>query len=144
MSNNADLPVTGVLVCGHVFHADCLEKVVLPYALKHDPPCPECEKPKKPPPVKSNMLLGFSSLKEPIKNKLSKIAPQEKRALTSVDIDKEKRATSSFRERGFFHRSTSKKQASPQMRSSKELPSQSLLCSKKFGSPAQVSPENQS
>ncbi|KAF6154636.1 hypothetical protein GIB67_000520 [Kingdonia uniflora] len=36
-----DMPVTGVLPCHHVFHAECLEKSV-PKTQNHDPPCPLC------------------------------------------------------------------------------------------------------
>ncbi|KAJ0988540.1 hypothetical protein J5N97_006896 [Dioscorea zingiberensis] len=40
---NGDMPVTGVLSCWHVFHAECLERTT-PKTQKHDPPCPLCEK----------------------------------------------------------------------------------------------------
>lgn len=36
-----DLPVVGVLVCGHAFHADCLEKTD-PDTSRSNPPCPQC------------------------------------------------------------------------------------------------------
>ncbi|KAH7442817.1 hypothetical protein KP509_02G003700 [Ceratopteris richardii] len=38
---NKDLPVVGILECGHVYHAECLERAT-PDALSHDPPCPKC------------------------------------------------------------------------------------------------------
>lgn len=38
-----DLPVTGVLPCCHVYHAECLERTT-PKGQKHDPPCPVCDK----------------------------------------------------------------------------------------------------
>ncbi|XP_042498032.1 uncharacterized protein LOC122076672 [Macadamia integrifolia] len=38
---NGDMPVTGVLSCLHVFHADCLEQTT-PETQKLDPPCPQC------------------------------------------------------------------------------------------------------
>ncbi|KAF5182337.1 RING/U-box superfamily protein [Thalictrum thalictroides] len=38
---SGDMPVTGVLSCRHVFHADCLEQST-PKMQKHDPPCPVC------------------------------------------------------------------------------------------------------
>ncbi|GAB2280258.1 hypothetical protein Dimus_014900 [Dionaea muscipula] len=38
---SGDMPVTGVLACCHVFHAECLEQTT-PKARKSDPPCPLC------------------------------------------------------------------------------------------------------
>lgn len=38
-----DMPVTGVLSCRHVFHAECLEQTTLK-TQKSDPPCPLCPK----------------------------------------------------------------------------------------------------
>ncbi|OVA12190.1 zinc finger protein [Macleaya cordata] len=40
---NGDMPVTGVLSCCHVFHADCLEQTT-PKMQKQDPPCPLCSR----------------------------------------------------------------------------------------------------
>ncbi|KAM6571070.1 hypothetical protein CsatA_015150 [Cannabis sativa] len=40
---SGDMPVTGVLSCYHVFHAECLEQTT-PKACKSDPPCPLCLK----------------------------------------------------------------------------------------------------
>ncbi|GAB4840033.1 hypothetical protein Ancab_020742 [Ancistrocladus abbreviatus] len=40
---SGDMPVTGVLSCRHVFHAECLEQTT-PKARKNDPPCPLCLK----------------------------------------------------------------------------------------------------
>ncbi|KAJ4915741.1 RING/U-box superfamily protein [Raphanus sativus] len=42
---NRDMPVTGVLPCQHVFHAECLEGST-PKAHRSDPPCPICIKQK--------------------------------------------------------------------------------------------------
>lgn len=36
-----DMPVAGILPCGHVFHADCLEHIT-PETHIHEPPCPLC------------------------------------------------------------------------------------------------------
>lgn len=36
-----DFPPSGVLSCGHVYHADCLDQTI-PESQKHDPPCPSC------------------------------------------------------------------------------------------------------
>ncbi|XP_071716665.1 uncharacterized protein [Rutidosis leptorrhynchoides] len=38
-----DMPVTGVLSCRHVFHAECLDQTT-PKVRKGDPPCPVCSK----------------------------------------------------------------------------------------------------
>jgi len=39
--NAHDLGVVAVLLCGHVYHADCLDSLT-PEAEKYDPPCPVC------------------------------------------------------------------------------------------------------
>lgn len=147
---NIDLPVVGVLVCGHVFHADCLDKAV-PETLRHDPPCPQCDQLKNAHET-IHILSGldtFKAAREPIKSKLSKIGPQlwkksflSAKSSSAMEPEREKGPVSSSGERGFLHRSLSKRQFSFRMKSSKDVSSQSL-CSKKFSSPAQVSPENQ-
>ncbi|KAG8366365.1 hypothetical protein BUALT_Bualt17G0072200 [Buddleja alternifolia] len=40
---SGDMPVSGVLSCRHVFHAECLDQTT-PKARKSDPPCPICVK----------------------------------------------------------------------------------------------------
>ncbi|KAL5981257.1 hypothetical protein ACLOJK_029178 [Asimina triloba] len=40
---SGDMPVSGVLPCCHVYHAECLEQTT-PKTIKHDPPCPLCMK----------------------------------------------------------------------------------------------------
>ncbi|KAH9626174.1 hypothetical protein KSS87_017698, partial [Heliosperma pusillum] len=40
---SGEMPVTGVLFCGHVFHAECLEQTT-PKSHKSDPLCPICTK----------------------------------------------------------------------------------------------------
>ncbi|KAI3907675.1 hypothetical protein MKW98_016319 [Papaver atlanticum] len=40
---NGDMPVTGVLSCSHVFHADCLDQST-PKMQKQDPTCPLCSR----------------------------------------------------------------------------------------------------
>ncbi|XP_024991688.1 uncharacterized protein LOC112525694 isoform X2 [Cynara cardunculus var. scolymus] len=40
---SGDMPVTGVLSCRHVFHAECLDQTT-PKVRKSDPPCPVCAK----------------------------------------------------------------------------------------------------
>eukprot|EP00252_Welwitschia_mirabilis_P012799 TRINITY_DN2832_c0_g2_i1.p1 TRINITY_DN2832_c0_g2~~TRINITY_DN2832_c0_g2_i1.p1 ORF type:complete len:408 (-),score=52.19 TRINITY_DN2832_c0_g2_i1:296-1519(-) len=41
MVRTGDMPVSAVLCCGHVYHAECLEQATS-QADKHDPPCPLC------------------------------------------------------------------------------------------------------
>ncbi|KAJ7943449.1 RING/U-box superfamily protein [Quillaja saponaria] len=38
---SGDMPISGVLSCCHVFHAECLEQIT-PKTRKNDPPCPLC------------------------------------------------------------------------------------------------------
>ncbi|KAG6486146.1 uncharacterized protein LOC122008586 [Zingiber officinale] len=40
---STDMPVTGILPCHHVFHADCLEETT-PKSQINEPPCPVCPK----------------------------------------------------------------------------------------------------
>ncbi|XP_077213459.1 RING/U-box superfamily protein [Tasmannia lanceolata] len=40
---SGDMPITGVLSCRHVYHAECLDQIT-PKTQKHDPPCPLCTK----------------------------------------------------------------------------------------------------
>ncbi|CAI9761799.1 unnamed protein product [Fraxinus pennsylvanica] len=35
------MPVTGIVLCSHAFHAECLDQIT-PKACKNDPPCPIC------------------------------------------------------------------------------------------------------
>ncbi|XP_068643000.1 uncharacterized protein [Aristolochia californica] len=41
IARSGDMPVTSVLSCCHVYHAECLEQTT-PKTQKHDPPCPVC------------------------------------------------------------------------------------------------------
>ena len=69
-----DLPPTvAVLVCGHVFHGDCLEKSTLDVS-KRDPPCPLCARTEN---VASKAFLlkldgGVRGTMESLRNKLAK------------------------------------------------------------------------
>ncbi|GAA0157638.1 hypothetical protein LIER_14865 [Lithospermum erythrorhizon] len=40
-SSSGELSIVAVLVCGHVYHADCLEQGTC-HEDRHDPPCPLC------------------------------------------------------------------------------------------------------
>ena len=71
---STDLPIVSVLCCGHVFHADCLEKSI-PDVLKRDPPCPVCEVIESETHSKAfllNKLDGMKGAMEPFRNKLAK------------------------------------------------------------------------
>lgn len=54
---SGDMPITGVLSCRHVFHADCLDQTT-PKTRKNDPPCPLCVKPEE-----ENLNLPFTKLR---------------------------------------------------------------------------------
>ena len=41
IGSSSDLSVVAVLVCGHVYHADCLEQKTSQEE-QMDPPCPTC------------------------------------------------------------------------------------------------------
>ena len=41
LSSSNELSVVAVLVCGHVYHADCLEQRTS-FDERHDPPCVVC------------------------------------------------------------------------------------------------------
>ncbi|KZV27441.1 hypothetical protein F511_02550 [Dorcoceras hygrometricum] len=41
-NSSSELSVVGVLVCGHVYHANCLERKTVPEDMQ-DPPCPLCK-----------------------------------------------------------------------------------------------------
>ncbi|KAI5061629.1 hypothetical protein GOP47_0024134 [Adiantum capillus-veneris] len=140
---NRDLPVIGVLACGHVFHADCLEKDV-PETLKHDPPCPQCDQ-YKDASGKATSSAGVESVKVgniSLKTKFPKFGPQLwKRSLSSSKLNSSRqpgKGGSDVREKGFFQRSLSRKQFPFLARGVKDSGS-----SRKVSSPAQVSPENQ-
>lgn len=58
-----DLPVSGVLPCHHVFHAECLEQISSKLQ-KHEPPCPVCTKLEEDQRLLNNRLgSGFPRLK---------------------------------------------------------------------------------
>lgn len=149
MLGNNDYPVVGVLVCGHVYHAECLEKAV-PDSLKHDPPCPQCEKieiTNSKAPIQDG-LDGVKGTSEAFKSKLSRFTSQFQRNVKSsplVEADGRKGAGGPpvpTGEKRIFPRSLSKRQFSFRGKSSKDSSAQSSG-SKKSSSPAQVSPENQ-
>lgn len=153
MLGSNDLPVVSVLVCGHVYHADCLEKAV-PDSLRLDPPCPQCDQMenvnlKAPLQFETDGVKGTS---EPFKRKLSRIGPQFQRKsflsgkpYSLVDADGRKGSVSlsaSNGEKMFFPRSFSKKQFSFRGKSGRDS-SALTIGSKKTSSPAQVTPDNQ-
>ena len=63
--NAQELAVVAVLLCGHVYHADCLDSITTE-AEKYDPPCPVCTHGEK-----CSVKL-FGKLESKIKNKIPK------------------------------------------------------------------------
>ncbi|XP_042483963.1 uncharacterized protein LOC122064324 isoform X1 [Macadamia integrifolia] len=61
-----DMPVTGVLSCCHVFHADCLEQTT-PMTHKLDPPCPLC--------VRSEEIVGEHRAFPRLRNGFPRLRP---------------------------------------------------------------------
>lgn len=160
-----DMPVVGVLDCGHVYHAECLDQAT-PLMQAHDPPCPKCEDREK---VQSKVqgqshdVLKTIGLMErsSVKWKLSRVGVSTE---DFVDVEPSKSyqpvwnhcglsesfskrgASSSIQlahgaERSFSAKSLLKKQFSFRGKLSREATSSSLG-SKRPGYPARVSPEN--
>lgn len=69
-----EIPIAAVLVCGHVYHAECLEAVT-PEASKFDPSCPTCSCGES---SAGNALLKAGSR---TRNKISR------RAVSDIDVD---------------------------------------------------------
>ncbi|KQK03727.1 uncharacterized protein LOC100836754 isoform X2 [Brachypodium distachyon] len=61
--NAQDLGVVAVLLCGHVYHAKCLDRVTAE-AEKYDPPCPVCTH------GEQHTVKLFGKLESKIKNKM--------------------------------------------------------------------------
>ncbi|PKA56712.1 hypothetical protein AXF42_Ash012842 [Apostasia shenzhenica] len=77
-----EISVVAVLVCGHVYHAECLESST-PETKKYDPPCPVCtQKPK---------LSGKSDLKG--RNMVSQIA------VADINADGDSSLSSNYNDR---------------------------------------------
>jgi len=69
-----DISIAAVLVCGHVFHAECLETVT-PEASKFDPSCPTCSH------GESSAGKALVKACSKTRNKISR------RAVTDIDVD---------------------------------------------------------
>ncbi|NP_001168244.1 putative RING zinc finger domain superfamily protein isoform X1 [Zea mays] len=63
--NAQELAVVAVLLCGHVYHADCLDSITTE-ADKYDPPCPVCTHGEK------CTVKLFGKLESKVKNKIPK------------------------------------------------------------------------
>lgn len=72
--NAQELAVVAVLLCGHVYHADCLDSITTE-ADKYDPPCPVCTHGEK------CTVKLFGKLESKIKNKIPK------NVVVDIDID---------------------------------------------------------
>eukprot|EP00250_Pteridium_aquilinum_P000287 c10322_g1_i1 orf=202-1692(-) len=154
-----DLPVVGVLDCGHVYHAECLDQAT-PLTQAHDPPCPKCEDQ-----VKAQIRVQGESydktksigIKEPMKGKLFRVG-----VFSTDDAESSKsyqpvwnhcglsenssRKGASYNsahtaERSFSTKSLLRKQFSFRGKLSREA-TNSNFGSKRPGYPARVSPEN--
>ncbi|XP_024542036.1 uncharacterized protein LOC112350309 [Selaginella moellendorffii] len=155
----SSLPVVGVLSCGHVFHAECLEHSV-PQGQKQDPPCPHCvssERSLKSASSKSltqsssskGILKSFSHASTSAKNKLSRVGvitddgsgagkePQLSKFPSSSGSSKSQLSTF-FGDKTTLGKSISKR-AFPFIRRKDSLLGECRF--RKPGSPARVSPE---
>jgi hypothetical protein len=72
--NAQELAVVAVLLCGHVYHADCLDSITTE-AEKYDPPCPVCTHGEK------CTVKLFGKLESKIKNKTPK------NVVVDIDLD---------------------------------------------------------
>jgi hypothetical protein len=137
-----DLPIVSVLYCGHVFHADCLEKSI-PNMLtddKHDPLCPVCETIKNeihPKAFLVNKLDGMREAIEPFRNKLAKTFSLKSWSATTKVPSGMKASSSAPHTRkgkGFLGKSLSKLQFH-QMKAMKDS------CSSQYPGSSRVSPD---
>ncbi|XP_072959326.1 uncharacterized protein [Typha angustifolia] len=71
-----ELSVVAVLVCGHVYHADCLEKMT-PENNSYDPPCPICTHGEK------GAAKLFGKIESKVRNKISR------KAVADIDVHKD-------------------------------------------------------
>eukprot|EP00249_Psilotum_nudum_P009715 c22113_g1_i1 orf=661-1896(-) len=164
--NSGDLAVVAVLFCGHLYHADCLDKAT-PDIHCHDPPCPQCDSRKRSGSKMqelssvdtSKKLIGFTS-QITARNKSSRVGVATDDSNFSgfssrdlymngkptLTIDSGKKGNSQppqQGERGFLGKPLLKRQFSFRSKSSKELCFLNAGM-KKLGSPAQILPENRS
>lgn len=159
-----ELPVVGILDCGHVYHAECLDQAT-PLMHAHDPPCPRCDVEKRfqikvqgesTDNLKTIGLTGHAS----IKGKLSRVGvamedftglgvscknsqPSWNHPSSSECSSRKGVVHPSVRsaERNFSTKSLLKKQFSFRGKLSRD-PTISSSGSKRPGYPARVSPEN--
>ncbi|KAL3688411.1 hypothetical protein R1sor_014720 [Riccia sorocarpa] len=161
MVGSADCTVVGVLVCGHVYHAECLEQAT-PEAKRQDPPCPRCGAAEKAARKAANsvepvhVVKGCTSKPSNVqcqsssRNKLSRIGvatddisgPEFSSRHSFTEGGKAAPGTS-ISEKLSLGKSLSRRQFSFRNRSAKESSSADAI-PKKPGSPAQVSPDSSS
>lgn len=162
MVGGADLAVVGVLVCGHVYHAECLEQST-PESKQQDPPCPLCSAGEKVTTKGSLSVEHVVTIKgsqrnvgamgqTSSRNKLSRIGvvtddisgPEfSYKVPHPAEITGGKSAQSSalLGEKPLLSKSLSRRQFSFRGKSSKETGDAGW---RKPGSPAQISPDNSS
>lgn len=124
-----DLPVVGVLVCGHTFHAECLEKSGSDTS-KSNPHCPQCMQ------IEIMSLKGFARRFDCVKHTITPLKRQLTRLLKAKSFNLVSRSnedgpglprslTSS--RKGVFLRSLSKLQAPLQVKATKDSGSHNLV-----------------
>ncbi|KAG6552762.1 hypothetical protein Mapa_005710 [Marchantia paleacea] len=161
MVGSSDCTVVGVLVCGHVYHGECLEQAT-PEAKRQDPPCPRCGAAEKAAQKATNSVepaqvaKGSGSKTSNVqsqsssRNKLSRIgvatddiSGPEFSSRHSFSEGGKSVLPTSFSEKLSLGKSLSRRQFSFRNRSAKESSGGDAV-SKKPGSPARVSPDSSS
>lgn len=152
--SSTDVPIVGILVCGHVFHAECLEQAT-PLTHIHDPPCPQCNAHEKDRKVQRHGIIGNTSKRHGItgqtyvKGKLSRVCVATDDLTGTQSVSKSAHVSGKVSSsldtsrKGGSHseKSLLKRQFSLRGMLGRD-PAFGNSGSKKPGSPARVSPEN--
>ncbi|MCO5614415.1 hypothetical protein L7F22_068696 [Adiantum nelumboides] len=150
-----ELPVVGILECGHVYHADCLDHAT-PVTQACDPPCPKCEDHKRARIKVQEDLASKSRMRERshVKGKISRVGVSTE-DLNDAEPSKVVRyqcglpevysrkggLNAQNAEKGFSTKSLLRRQFSFRGKASREVSSNGFG-SKRPGYAARVSPEN--
>lgn len=149
-----DLPVVGILECGHVYHAECLDQAT-PMTHAHDPPCPMCEDKKRALAKVHEGSLSKSRTKERtyIKGKISRVGvsveeldeAQRMRYPSGLSESSSRKGASHIAhnaDKSFSTKSLLRKQFSFRGKAGREVTGGNGFGSKRPGYAARVSPEN--